>query len=943
MDGLNLNLRKRKLNSPSNPLDADAFFVWGYFDALNIEKVSNWQSFLRLDDSEKLSGDFSSQLMLKLVSPQHKRELQEKYKLKYDAWDNATHSYFAGKPLLSVILLHYTMDFIKQHDNDIDTLIDETVSRFIKATPESERENHVFAVYPSLGFVDAVILCRSNNYRRVADTVYNMRSEPGFLASSYILPSVLSSASMEDMGIWENHPNDKNTYLSVRGTLKPGASFKSVINTCRNAFKDKLGIEIPEGNNSILRLSKMFGFSDIMLAPDIPASQIYKLYRNNNKISQPLFGDIFTTSFASIRIFSDECTGSEDPPEFIEPPNRAHFKRNITTSLNRTIKDLVSDNLYEYLFNTLHFYYDVTGCSHMSEISGMMDAALTSLNEILQLVKIQHKRSSDEIKSEYETKLNEALNVFTNDFHSLVSDFSRADRHLFENRLIHSAVASASKLIILYDKLVKKLAVMFTHDINRCTFLTTSGNGVLISANRLFSFVVPYWNDHRTIRDPKIIILRISEDDLYKISITMFRVIHEVFHFCYPVYKHSVIESAEAKYVMNKNPFIIQSLASFVSDSIIEQLFGMNNDTDIYNYYVNLTDNLATIGKQVQAKGIIEIYSNTVKIIKSELAELFEVAWEKHKKDIIFPEFAIIWRDKLCKAIQNDFDTLIAETPKEPVGMEIQNRFGAALEGNNYTLLDLTVEIIKKYVLYMNRVIDSCMHGQSSQMDVDGARARDIYMDYINRAESNYPVSKFLTIIISALHTHLNKITWYQKLTDSAAENVISISRMVNDISDAYAESLADLGSISILGVCGTRAGFNLYLRTFINGEKYLLTDKLDDMLRIGSIIKICFNDEYEILRKGMFPDGIPEELNGIKGHIIEYTQWYAEQDAGITVPLEKCLSHGFEIIADYLQNADESTKELLSDLKTMFSENRNDIDDFLASKFYAVWRCLSK
>jgi hypothetical protein len=523
LTGLLLKLNKLRQSAPGIGGKTSDFVVIGYYDMLEITEVNALGEFSPEFERDFLPGAefYSHEVLIKLVKPKSAALLEERYNeiISFSQGDIG-HSRFNGKPLLTIALLRYTKEKIAA-TKYIDCLIKETSEKIAQIITEMDlqpSDKPIFAVYPTIGFMDAAVVCRSNGFSKIVKAIFDLRAVPDFLAGCYMVPCAYMDEFNKGNEAWKCLAVDDDSYMSFNATLMPGIGSNQYYLACKKELTS-IGAYQPRA------FYETFGGSDVLSLPEKPLSALMPLFTPNaNRLFQPPFKNLLASSQTSVRIrgtepLEDGADSNASAPE--EPRSLEKDFREMLKEQRSARNKLITDRLIEGLHNMVCFYFDLTQSRHSFDIRANVDPALDAL---LRGIGIIGKMDTQEYIS---AEFYENLSVFRDAATDLINDYARASRHMFEGRwLKHPSIASSNKLMLAYHLFLRDTIQNYSGD-STYTFLTVSGGVDSVVADALFPFVKP----EESGREDRLIILRLPEASLFSPAETLFHMHHEAFHF----------------------------------------------------------------------------------------------------------------------------------------------------------------------------------------------------------------------------------------------------------------------------------------------------------------------------------------------------------------------------------------------------------------------------
>ena len=562
MNGLLIKLRKRRQDASGFDPKWSGFFVFGYYDELDIIETTSWSA-LSPEYKHVISTDykdFSHEIIAKLIKPEYAHKLEREHNeiISFSQGDT-DNSLFANKPLLTVVFLRYTKETIASPPGPF-SVVNETnrmLAEFIISLDLPEADRPIFAVYPTIGFMDAAVVCRSNNYANIAKAIFHLRTLPGFLYTSYVIPCAYAKEWSRTDGAWVSL-NDPKTEIMVSAILKPGISAEAFFSAFSNKLKsiEKTAGKTVNGNNMNYIT---FGIMDALVIPHIPMPYLMSLFAKEDAdglLPQLQYHELITSLHTTIRIDCqetsygelssdgmpkfDDMTKNADMPacdDFTNSSDRlsegnsdAHnqleavFHDMLTQQTNIGDQSLITRRNIEALRSMACFYFDITHSPHNFDIRSMMDPVLVAL---MKNIKVAADLTEKPPKKFTSAEFNHSIANLRDTFTDLMNDYARAERRMFEGRwLKHSSTASTSKLVLAYHLYLCDAMKWFPSN-STYTYLTASGGVDDVAVDGLFS--CPRADESKP--EHRLLVLRLPEAALFNPAVTLFHIYHEFFHF----------------------------------------------------------------------------------------------------------------------------------------------------------------------------------------------------------------------------------------------------------------------------------------------------------------------------------------------------------------------------------------------------------------------------
>lgn len=812
LEGLILRLLKKRQDIPSVEVSTNGFFLFGYYDVLEIVKAEEWMDFAPSRQHMKAENyrKYSHEIIVKLVKPPFASRIEQDSN--YQSYisfsnieslvDDGTHE---GRPLLTVVFLRYARSQLNT-PNTFFGSVEKTnleLAEFFKNPPREGRP--IFAVYPTLGFMDAAALFLSNNYTVISKAISYLREKRDFLYTSYVIPCV----SLKTENGWAD-VDDSDARIAINAALKQNKNPEDFF----RAFDSKIG---SGGENNLISTAhyETFGSIDVQSLSNeniqsmIPLIIETKESASSTFLSAP-FGDILTLSDTFVLIkrddYSEKTNGNYAQNPINNNENHDYSKDGKSDGKHTQLEngfhemlDLISKHGYNAKFVTDRnveglrsmacFYFDITHSPHSFDIREIMDPALRAL--MRNIIASPNKNTKKEYWPNNFTpdKLNESIFAFRDTFTDLMNDYARTERRMFECRwLKHPSTASNSKLILAYHLFLRNISKYFNNSASTYNFLTVSGGVDVVVTDCLFNYV------HREddAAEHRVIIHRLPEEFLYFPSITIYRTLHEYFHFV----------GERERELRNKS--ILVSLVNYVG--YCAMLLLKNEKVEYTDKFLSIFNNIP-LGNELSHEQLSEIVAE--RNIQAE-----------HVSTDIITNVLRLWniefKDDHFMSPLLDYWAPQAQERLEKLLPKICSIVKEIFNNHREKLFCKVIEVkpsCKKFYFFDNK------------------ETRTNHINWHKATEELY------SEIYNTFVNNLDK-----------GEGGINLSNILTDICSAYQEAFCDFCSVKFL-----ESSRNNYLNSF-RTEKWEYTDirATKSILRIGSVLKACYSTgAYDTLSTG--------------------------------------------------------------------------------------------
>lgn len=561
--GILFTLKKRMHYIRKNDTEYYKYMILGYYDGLDIHTVEKWYDFrpkglmdrsLQVD----MKMPFIDQYTIRTFLPQNHEQL-DKEGFAYSFWQKAgcvskeefknyepeiRRSY----PFVCMFSMHLTEKYVegKKDLRDIQSGIIDLLKKSAGQRNYTLSELHC-ALFPSAGYSDFILLFLTDDLKKPSDIINGMRgnvseNDTAVISSCYSICG-LDLIYFDSDFAYRNH----NTHVTIRINLQEGVSAAGFLGALereneKQADLDFLSKEFVDDLKE--NLFETFGNSDCLLLPEQPIDKYLRLHAPG-KILNPgseFFGKYISNVRTSIRI-KEDCLGNsvsvgaeskdisvfEDRFEkFIEQYEKFLNKNDMHIRSSRAIQQIM-----KIFLNTAH-------SSHGFDVETVLGDAFICLFESMEYFMGLQKEEiadsmSDEEKYAAERRNSDiaeqwnlsvaALEEFKEHIGNFMLDLIRSDRPFMEgNALMHSSIGSAAKFLFAYSRMLKELTKKHGKE-GMFAFVVTSGGCDRTQIVDPFSFV----DNNPEVRKP--LIIKISEMSVYDIQGTLFRILHEYFHF----------------------------------------------------------------------------------------------------------------------------------------------------------------------------------------------------------------------------------------------------------------------------------------------------------------------------------------------------------------------------------------------------------------------------
>lgn len=549
--GLIIRIKKyAKKIGLKNKVSENKDVILGYYDALEIEKVSRWYDFSPRNGYPTLNMDLLQDFLtithypLKLLFPADTSS-EEGTSFNYSGWKNAE-VLLDKSPCMTIILLNLT-DRFKEQTNDALKVLQEQICRISK---EDELKSANCCVLHSLGYSDFCILLADQSWDFALDLIEKLHSvrvdNVPILSTDYMMPVFHNvNSSTQDM-----FPKGR---LSIRINLEPGCTSQMLANC------------IPEG----VEISRTSGGTDCLLIANTPqsTSALFNSITKSSDANQlPLNLLIDLSSALQLEILDKSA-----PQEIIkadyssvdkvitEFSDAIKFYRNVLRKYKQHLRQTYA--LDELAVNIKNL------CSqhHTGDIRQIVLDFISNFSKCL--YRCCNQLISEPLWDDLLYCTEECVDDFCLRVDSFLADLSRSDCYFMEReRYNHPSVSSTTSLLLAYNRWLNRFSETIQlktlpENPSSYKFLVTSGGCDQTSTDNLFSFLEPEVENCQRKEDLPLLI-QMSEMSLFDYSGTILRVTHECMHYCGERYRGKRIW------------WMIEFIAAFYGKTIANILFG---------------------------------------------------------------------------------------------------------------------------------------------------------------------------------------------------------------------------------------------------------------------------------------------------------------------------------------------------------------------------------
>lgn len=903
-EGILFTLKKRKQYPEIPDKKHYDFVTFGYYDGLSVSYIDRWYQF-RPAGIACLCGyvnpgdPFADIYVIKGFFPDKNDRNDDLFD--YDFWVEVGRKNPDGSkskkaaavlgqcPYICVSSIHLSQVFV-EHCGDLDKMTNSINVQIKKAAEESGKNLKEFhcAVFPIIGFSDCIIAFAVDDFEMPIRFINRLRewkvkvnnSNVAAISDCYTICGV-----HKEFKVTKNNFNaDSKARLIAEFNLREGVSAKEFHTILKNEIKSKL--EKMEINNdwqkkvddALKDYYITFGSRDTLVVPKLNIESYLSILLSEE--FQP--GNRFYEEFISCTktsICVSENTDTENSDAYykkkLDNNNNKYEINDDWKKFSRDFEKELKEKKYAVrmlraIEQIIQNYCNIANTLHGFDVKSILDvfisATLDDIRKCWEDGNIDWKEISD------------AVGVFRDRVGDFLADLLRSDKPFIEgNTLSHPAIGSATKILFAYTVILNQLAAQMRDNNQEIVFLVISGGADATTAIDLFAFL-------REDRKPVLIV--VPEKGLYDIKGTLFRMLHESMHYC------------GNRLRVERYDLYLDIMSELMAHDIIEAFWGevfveeYLSSAEIYlppEEYKRILD---------EAKGEAEKECEKIKKkIKSCIYGYkdFTDYREEHIKESDYYESELFRPYSACGnsegILSEDHMADIWYRPERPLSGEIAEILSEGEEilysQINKILRDNNVNI------FMTDIRAKLLtHGKKKDKDMRIKTYLDIYGAVL---VDNYSVG-----------IYKSESVWY---------NYDEISKLGFQ---SMREGRSDLLAIRLLDM-----RIEEYLLAFIYEEKDIdraMPETLDNVLRIGSVLKVGFHCSKDTIRKEVltkimtYAERMEEEAGyeyeDSKGNMEIYLNKYMERMESLLNVYE---NKKWGVIAQYVE---KYLKDVLKELK---------------------------
>lgn len=651
-NGMMITLKKRMVCINQDDTKEYRYLMFGHYDGMDIVCTDQWyqlrpKGVAASGGSVDIGDDFGDKYTLKLYFPDLECcQRLEHIGFVYDIWqklgcynsDLEEHNKILEQfPFISVAMINLSEKHVKIQHNLIETM-QSAIARAAGETGVDLSEIHC-AIMPSVGYADFVLLFLSNNLKKVIAILDYLRKERiddegksyAMLSNSY----AISGFAKEGLNNLHKLPHLDEVKLSIRVNLRDGVSaskFKSYFdNELDKIFKDK-GIGKEE---QFTELYQVFGNSDCLILSDMPFDFFVPLFYDGNLLNpkHELFEKYIQHTRSSVRVGIDTEEGFRPLDSDTSRTYREYQQefQNLIDILKKFVKEQdIPIRGVNGLQTVMKAYLSLVQFSHCFDIKEVIGAAFKAMSaNVKKTLEIIKDLEDAEEACWYSEQMMAALKIFREKIEDYLADLRRSDRLFIEGQsLSHPSIGSATKLLFFYNHYINDMAASLveteeSEEKPQFTFVVTSGGCDVTTAYDLFSYLDPA--DEVAC---SLIIISVPEMSLYDFRGTMFRLLHECYHFC----GERMRADRQIAFLNSLSANSAVIISNGLGDSLIEKL-----KKDIFKsmkYRFSHKDEISIEEqcRQIVAKRIDELQQN----LKSDIFQRMRNGFDELSKEMLY-------------------------------------------------------------------------------------------------------------------------------------------------------------------------------------------------------------------------------------------------------------------------------------------------------------------
>lgn len=544
--------------------------VIGHYNQLSFKLVYNWSEFspesISRRKTENEFCDVGDQYPIRLCFPaEEKRAILElPHSSKGDSsgtdiyfwyrdWMENTDKLTAlikENPCVTVVLVNLTDSFKygngKKKNTFSDLLTDfrEVLIGTLKNNAElcAKLMTSHCCVLPCLGYADYAILFAEKKWDAgilIPSALHQAIDNNGtpILSTDYSLPVYFyDGGDVPTEGLFSD-----DTYLACRLALRSGYKIEDVrdaLNECNPEPKEALSVDYCEINDvADYHLIAKSPRDSVAILRLLLRSRGFLIEENGQNPEKDMI--LVSKSRLQHKVTLGSSTGSsaqKNLPSVTELDDLKHVLILYYKILKEKGYNLRQANA---LLDTERTLRNVCMKNHGKDLYTVLKPLLVAFTQCMTDLKQAIEPDNSKVTQEHWEDIGRTLELFRERVGGFVRDLSRSDCFTMEcEQYNHSSVGSSTLLLLGLNRVINCLAADLQDQANDITckhgFLVTSGGCDRTITRRMFFSLVPKKPKYANMKllETLPFIMQVSELGLFDCSSTLFRLVHEVFHYC---------------------------------------------------------------------------------------------------------------------------------------------------------------------------------------------------------------------------------------------------------------------------------------------------------------------------------------------------------------------------------------------------------------------------
>lgn len=567
--GLQISLVKYALAEQRN--SGSEKYILGYFDAVEIQPITNWLDFSPGKASTSFESRIISRYQIKLLFPQAEVcNTLEQRGCYSSVWENpCDNSFFNENPCVSVILVNLTDQFKRwgtepfAHWNAYGNVL-ERFGELIDSLRIKEKLQAAYTcILPSVGYSDYCILLAGKSWDTAFELTQGLHrikwttcEENGKGVQRYSQHADAVPLLSTDYMIPVFHAGENVDFDSI-----PSYSLAAHVNLAPGISMEELAQEFPS-----ITVKQVSGTSDCILEAG-PGHQEqlqllkYLISLNPSSGSKSLF-------ISTRAVLQKELVYNPDSAttQHISNWDRSGESKSgkVTTDESTPDDESTSEKCIDELWRVVERYAAVAKAErrHLRQVQAVKEIIATVKNickeghnsslwlvmqpfledftyDLCTLVQaVENRKGEKEDRLIWFGQIDFALTAFRNYFGSFIADITRSDCFFMETEQYdHASISSATSLILGYNRLIngfsKDVCKLGDSTANlRYSFIVTSGGCDRTETINLFPHLTPEEGKNGITENRLPFLVQMSEMGLFDCGGTVLRLFHECSHYC---------------------------------------------------------------------------------------------------------------------------------------------------------------------------------------------------------------------------------------------------------------------------------------------------------------------------------------------------------------------------------------------------------------------------